>query len=787
MRALYLMLFREFWLLRGQALAIAIVIGGGVATLVMSLSTLDSLRLTQDAFYSQYRFSEVFVSLKRAPESVADILRSIEGVRHVETRVQASANLDIPGFPDPATGRILSLPDGRNAALNRLFLRTGRLPDPEHDNEVVISEAFAQAHGFQPGDSLSAVINGRFQELRITGVALSPEYIYQIRPGDLFPDYERFGVLWMNRTPLAAAFDMEGAFNDVVMTVSRDARMGDVLDRLDEILDKYGSLGSIDRADQISHRYLSLELNQLATMATVFPLIFLGVSAFLLNVVMTRLIRAQRSQIAILKAFGYSNLEVGLHYMRLVLLICILGLMLGFFGGGWLGREMSELYKDFFHFPFLEYRLGLDVAIIGSGVTVAAALTGTISALHRAFALPPAEAMRPEPPPVFRPTLVERIGAQRLFSQAARMVLRNIERRPFKALFSIVGIALACGILMVGRFQSAAIDLMLDVQFGLAQRDDLTVLLVEPASSNVLFELNSLEGVDRAEPFRSSPVILHSGYRSYRTAIQGLPQVGDLRRVLDMDLRAVELPPEGLLLTDFLGEQLGVREGDILQVEFLEGRREILDIAVAGLIKEYMGVSAYMEINGLNRILREGDVVSGAHLAIDDGQRSHILEYLKNTPLVAGVSDRRTAVDNFMEQMSGTVLIFAFFSTLLAASIAFGVVYNNARITLAERSRELATLRVMGFTKGEIVAILIGELALLTIMAIPPGFLIGWGLIGYLVQGLQSELYRIPIVTEPSMLAFAATVILISALVSGLIVARKLYHLDLIAVLKSGE
>jgi putative ABC transport system permease protein len=781
------MLFRELWLLRGQVLAIGVVIAGGVATLVMSLSTLESLRMTRDTFYRQNIFSDVFVSMTRAPESVADLLRSIEGVQHLETRVQASANLDIPEFPDPATALIVSLPDGRNAELNRLFIRSGRLPLPDRDSEVVVSEAFAEAHSFQQGDTFSAVINGRLHTLEISGIALSPEFIYQIRPGDLFPDYQRYGVLWMNRTPLAAAFDMEGAFNSVVLTLERGARQGDVLDRLDAFLDPYGSLGAIDRSDQISNRYLSEELNQLANLATIFPTIFLGVSAFLLNVVMTRLISSQRNQIAILKAFGHSNAEVGLHYTRLVLLVCLIGLFLGIAGGGFLGRQMAELYRDFFRFPYLEYRLGIQVVLIGAGVTVAAALAGTATALRRAMLLPPAEAMRPEPPPVFRPTVIERLGLQRFFSQSSRMILRNIERRPWKALLSVIGIAFACGILMVGRFQSAAIDYMLDVQFGLAQRDDLTVTFFEPTSSGARHDLQSLPGVYRVEPFRNASVILRSGHRSHRTAIQGLPPDGDLRRILDTELRRIDIPPQGLMLTDFLGEQLGVGPGDSLQVEFLEGRREILDIPVAGLVKEFMGVSAYMDLDGLNRVLKEGGVLSGAHLAVEDGYRNEVLARLKDSPRVAGVMDRRSAIINFLEQMAGTVLIFAFFSTILAGSIAFGVVYNNARIALAERSRELATLRVLGFTRAEIVSILLGELAILVMLAIPPGFLIGWVLIVYIVRGVESDLYRIPVVTEPAMFAFAATVVLVSGLLSGLVVARKLYRLDLVSVLKSSE
>jgi putative ABC transport system permease protein len=778
-------LWRELWNLRGQVLAISVVIAGGVSTLLMSLATLDSLTLTRDAFYRDYRFAEVFVSLKRAPESLRETIAAIPGVQQVETRVVAAVNLDIPDFADPATGVLVSLPE--RDGLNQLHLLAGRRPEPERDDETVVSQAFAAAHGFGPGAHLSAIIDGRLQRLTIVGIAVSPEYIYQIKPGDLFPDFARHGVLWMNREPLARAYDMDGAFNDLLLTLTRAARPKDVIERLDVLLEPYGGPGAIERSDQLSDRYLDAELEQLAGMARLIPGVFLGVAAFLLNVVLGRLIGAQRDQIAILKAFGYSAWQIGGHYVRWALVIILLGLVIGLGAGLWFGLAMAELYRGFFYFPYLEFSLRPQVIAVAVMVTLGAGLAGTLAAVHRAVRLPPAEAMQPEPPPRYRPTLVERFGLQRFLSQPTRMILRHIERRPFKSLLSILGIGLACGILMVGRFQEGALDYLIQVQYGLAQRDDLTVTFSEPTSRRVVLELGARPGVDRAEPTRQVAVRLRHANADQSTAIQGLEPDSRLRRILDDRLRVQRLPAEGLVLSDQLARLLGVGIGDQVEVEILEGRRERHRVVVAGLVREFTGLSAYMDLEALNRLLGEGEAVTGALLAVEPGARDRLVAELKAAPRVAGVTDRLTAIQSFMDSMTEIVLSFAFVSTLLAGSIAFGVVYNDARITLTERARELATLRVLGFSLGEITAILLGELALLTAIAIPVGFGIGWGLIALIVRGVESELYRIPLILEPSVFAFAASVILVAALLSGLLVARRLRRLDLVAVLKTRE
>ncbi|MDX1488486.1 MAG: FtsX-like permease family protein, partial [Acidiferrobacterales bacterium] len=413
MRAINHKLQRELWQMRGQAMAITLVIASGIATYVMSLSALDSLLLTRDIYYRDYRFAEVFASLKRAPESLASRIREIPGVARVETRVVASVTLDVAGFADPVSGLLISVPDFSEPLLDRLYLRQGRMVRPERDDEVLVHETFAQAHGLNTGDTLAAVINGRRKQLRIVGIALSPEYVYQLAPGSTVPDFKRFGVLWMVRTPLASAYDMESAFNNVTLTLAPRTQLEDVLDQLDTMLDRYGGQGAYGRKDQISHHFLAEELHQLETLATLFPIIFFGVAAFLLNVVVTRLIGQQREEIAALKAFGYSNLDVGLHYVKLVVVVVLIGILIGLAGGVWLGRSLSGVYMEFYRFPFLNYELRPVVVATAALISIGVAVLGTLRSVRAAAQLPPAQAMRPEPPGAYREALIERVGLKR--------------------------------------------------------------------------------------------------------------------------------------------------------------------------------------------------------------------------------------------------------------------------------------------------------------------------------------------------------------------------------------
>lgn len=787
MKALDRKLWRELWQLKSQAVAIVLVIVSGVAVHVMFGATLDALRQTRARYYQEYRFADVFAVLKRAPESLRERIAAIPGVAEVETRVVAAVNLEVTGFTEPITGRLVSIPDNREPRLNRLYLRQGRLTAADRDDEVIVSEAFAEAHRLEPGAKLRAVINGRRQTLTIVGTALSPEYIHQMRPGSIFPDYQRYGVLWMGRRTLGVAYGMEGAFNDVVVGLANPRAAPHVIDELDRLLTPYGGLGAHDREDQSSHRFLTEEFRQITLSATLFPILFLGVAVFLLNVVVTRLVGMQRDLIGTLKAFGYGNGEIALHYLKLALIIVVAGVAVGVGVGAWLGQRLAELYMEFFRFPFLDYHLTFPLVLGATLLNLGAASGGTAFALRAAFALRPAEAMRPEPPARYRATVVERLGLQRLLSQPNRMILRHIERRPLKSLLTVLGIALAGGITMAGRFQEATINHMVDVHYKLSQREDLAVTFVEPTSWPATGSLGSLPGVERVEVYRAVPVRLRFQHRSHRTVIKGVSPGGDLQRLLDAELRPIALPSDGVVLTDYLGESLGVRVGDRLIVEVLEGGRPVREIPVAGLVKEYLGVAGYMDLAGLNRLLREGSALSGAYLAVDDRERAELYRRLGDIPRIAGTAIHEQEIRNFHRTMQQTMLFFTFIATVFAVIIAFGVIYNSARIALTERSRELASLRVLGFTRAEISYILLGELGLLTLLAIPLGFGVGRGICALFVNGARSELYRIPLIIHPSTYAFAATVVLASALLTGWLVRRKLDRLDLIAVLKTRD
>ena len=773
--------------MRLQAMAIAMVMIGGIAIYVMSMTALESLTASRDYYYEQHHFADVFASLKRAPQTVEQQLAEIPGINRVETRVVAYVSVEVDGFSDPVSAHLLSLPIDNPGKLNQLYLDRGRLIDSKTDREIIVSKQFSAAHNLNPGDSISITINGRKRSLNIVGVAQSPEYIYQIAPGALFPDFKRYGVMWMSRNALASAYDMEGAFNNISVTVSRQRSIEDVIDRIDAILGDYGGIGAYQRKDQLSNRFLSEELSQLRTMATVFPAIFFGVSAFLINIVINRLISLQRQQIACLKAFGYSNLDVAVHYGKLVALIALLGLLGGAILGAWMGNGISVMYQEFFSLPFLVYRLDVKTIVSAGVISMGVALLGALVAVRQSVNLIPAEAMRPDLPITYNVSLSEKIGLDRLTSPPGRMILRHIERRPLRSLFTIVGIAASCGTLMIGGFQSAAIDHMVDLQFNLEQREDIRANFNESTARDSLYSLKNLAGVSHAEGFRSVPVELKYQHRNYRTSIQGLEPEGTLTELMDRNLNPITIPDNGIVMTEYLADLLNLQIGDMVEIHVLEGKRLTVSTQLVATAEQYLGANAYMSIRSLNRLLGDPEVVSGALLSIDPDLRYPIYDELKRMPQVAGIVERNSAIQSFYETFAETMVIYNFFSTLLGGSIAFGVVYNCMRITFSERSRELASLRVLGLQRREIAYILLGELFLLTLIAIPIGLLFGYSLCVYMASQFKTDLYRIPLLVDLNTYAFASSVILVASLLSAIIIWRNLNTLDIVSALKSKD
>lgn len=788
LRAIHRKVLRDVWHLRSQLLAVALVMACGIAMFVTLRSMHGWLRETMNGYYSAYRFGQVFAGARRVPDAVRSEIAALPGVAGVRVRVVMDVTVDLPGLPEPGTARLVGVPEQRTPIVNDLHLRVGRYLNGNRPNEVLASEAFARANGLSLGDSLAAVIHGRWQWLRIVGLALSPEFVYEIRGvGDIFPDNRRFGVLWIGERALASAFQMEGAFNDLALTLAPGASEPEVIGALDRVLQRYGGTGAYGREDHFSHLFLSSEIEETQVTSVMIPAIFLGVTAFLLHMVLARLVATQRDQIAVLKAFGYTNRSVAAHYLHLALVPVMLGAGLGTGLGVWLADELAQVYTRFFQFPVTGYRQDWSVAAAAFLVSGGAALAGAISTVRRAVRLPPAEAMRPEAPGEFRPGLVEQLGLQRLVPAAQRIILRNIERRPVKAVLSSVGIAFATSIMLVGWYMFDIMDVMKQIQFQEVQRYDLMVTFDTQQSARARWALDRLDGVTLVEPFRAVPVRLRAGSRMRRTSILGLEPGSTLQRLVDRRRASREVPRGGLLLSDILASRLGVTAGDTVTVEVLEGKRPVRQMVVASLSEDIIGSGVTMSLPALNALLGEGPTLSGAYLRVDPARKDSLFQVLKTTPAVSGVVVREAVVRGFEDTIAQSFMISITLMVLFACVIAGGVVYNGARVALSERGRELASLRVLGFTRQEVTRLLLGEQGILTLLGVPLGFLIGYGLVLLIAYRFESELFRIPLVVRRPTYVYTVAVVGAAAVASALAVRHRIRRLDLIAVLKTRE
>ena len=779
-------LVRDLWSLKTQVVSIALVIACGIGGFIGSFSTHGSLLWSRDNYYAGARFPHVFATAKRVPVSMLERIRGIPGVVEVEARVVREAQLSIPGVVPPMIARLIGQDFEHPPGMNRLTLTSGRWPAPGARGEVVVNERFLEARRLKLGDALSVLLNGKLERVTLVGTALSPEYIFATRGGGM-PDDEWFAVLWTDARALAAAFNMEGAFNSVLLRIAREASLDAVIEATDRILEPYGSLGAVARDDQVSHKIITQEINQQRIFGTVLPAIFLLVAGFILNVVLHRQVHAQRGEIAALKALGYDDRWIAWHYLKFASVIVLLGTLIGIGLGWWLGNGMTSLYTNLFHFPQFHYFMPPWLVLAGAAAALAAAFGGALAATRGILRLHAAEALRPPAPAEFRALLLERLGYAQLLTSAQRMILRNLERKPVRAATTIAGIAGSVAILIAGTFWGDSLEWFIDVQFNQVQRADVNVGFAEPLARGVRRELERLPGVSQAEVTRAIPVRLRAGHRSYRTGITGVEDDATLWRVFDAELREARPAPGGVLLTTRLAERLGVRPGDTVIAELLEGKRVKSALRVSGTVREMAGMNAWMRLEELNRLARESDLVSGAGLSVERAQENALLERLKEMPAAAVVIVNRGLVDTFRATSARNVMFFTTVLSVFAATIAVGVVYNNARIQLAERAWELASLRVLGFTRREVSVLLLGELAVEIALAIPLGFLAGFWLAALLIALMTQEVMEFPLVIFPSTYVYSGAVVVAAGIVSALIVRNRIDNLDLVAVLKTRE
>ena len=778
-------LWRDLWRLRIQCLTIALLVGCGIASFVAAVAAAASMVASRDAFYAEACLADVFVRVKSAPRAVLNQLRQLPQVVTADARITQDYRLQLPDSTEPVVARFVSVAFPHLEHLNQTKIRTGRLVEPGNAHEVVLGEAFAEAWGLQPGSTITAVINEHKSELRVVGIGVSPDFAWAADPRTGLPDPRHFGIVWMDETALAHATNLVGAFNEALIELGPLADQQETLQSVDRMLTAYGGLGAVMRAEQPSAKLVDQKIAQLSKLARTLPVIFLGIAAFLLSVLLSRIVATQREQIATLKALGFRTRELTLHYLEFAGVICCLGAVFGTALGIFAAHGLLLMYARYFKFSVFIFRFNAQAIIAATLVAFAAGMGATWRAVQRAVAIAPAEAMRPEPPPSYHATLADRFG--RSLPPVARLVLRDALRRPGRLLLSAGSLALATAIVVAGNVLGDSMDNVLRLQFEVSHREALTLAFDHALDGQAIRAVSHVPGVLFAEGERVVPVRLHAGRATRTSVLLGLAPSMQLHRLLDANAQPLPLPASGLSLSRVLAQSLGVRSGDTIDVEVLEADRRTLQVPVAALIDDLLGFSAYLDAFELGRLLNEGPRTNVALVAVDRRDIDAVTERLNACPYVASVTRPDFERALVRAEVGDVFTVMSMMLALFAAAIAVGVVYNNARIALETRSRDLATMRILGFTQGELAAVLLGEQAIQVVLGIGPGLLLGRQMGGLWLSTIDPELLRVPLTLAPASYVAAVCVVLLAALLSALAVRRQSDQLNLVAVLKARD
>lgn len=788
MTPLHRKLLRDLWRMKSQALAVALVLACGIGMLVMSVGMQGSLERARDRYYLNNGMADVQAQAVRAPRRLGAELAELPGVAALELRAVGQARISLPWVTEPLAAQLVSLPDDGLPRVNRPLLVAGRWPERNTQGEALVNEAFAQANGLTPGSRMDVVVRGQRQRLHLVGVANSPEFVFVSAPGEPFPQPARFGVLWMRQGQLERALDMHGAFNDVVLTLSDPAQDAPVRQALQDRLAAYGGMEPFGRDRMVSARFLTEELAQLGNMAATLPPIFLAVAAFLLNVTLSRLVATERANIGLLKAFGHSNGAVARHYAGMALLLGGMGLVLGMALGHVFGEWMSSIYRAVYRLPALPFQTDAHTWLLAFGVGLAAALAGALSAVAQAVRLTPAAALAPPSPPHFGGG-GQRGGTSWLgqLDPLTRIIIRRVVSAPRRSLSTLAGVALALSVLVVSQHFPAGIEKFLQVTFRVTKTQDATVTLTEAGGPTALHALARLPGVEAVEPFRAVAVSYHFNGRSVQDALVGMPAQPQLERLVQTGSEAVTLRGDGLVASRGLARQLHAQAGDVVRVEVTQGRRMQFDLKVVQVADLWVGSSGYTELTALGRLLQEPGRISGAHLRLQPDRTDAFNAAVAERPALAGLSHVRQAEASMRQTFSqGSGFMSTLFLTF-AGMMAAGVAYATASVTLAEQQRDLATLQVLGYTRWQVSYVMLGELALLTLLALPLGLWVGYGFALWLMGTMSNELFTFPMVVDPAAYARSALFVLATVAVCAAWVRRQVDKVDLVASLKSRE
>jgi putative ABC transport system permease protein len=776
-------LLREARASKGLILAITCLVAVGVMCYVYMQSAYNNLRTARDQYFAQCRLADFWIDVKKVPLAELDEIAAIPGVSEIHPRIQFLATVDLERSEYPLNAYVVSLPDERQTIINDIVLKRGGYFTERRENEVLVNDNFARKHGLHPGQWIRLILNNRREELFIVGTAISSEFVYLVSPGSLTPDPERFGVFYIKRTYAEEIFDMDGACNQITGLVAPEYREhpDEILQTIERRLDSYGVFAKTPRRDQPPTRFLNDEITGLGTFATIMPVIFLAVAALVLNVLMARLIDQQRVIIGTLKGLGYSSAQIFWHFTKFGGLIGLIGGLVGCFFGYRMAEFVTDLYHQFFEFPNLENHFYVPLYITGLIISLLCALIGSAQGAYSALKLRPAEAMRPKPPRQGRHVWIERFGFfwQRL-TFGWRMVLRNVIRNRLRSSVGLFAATMGAALLMTGFTLQYCIVYLIDFQFDKVMRSDVDLAFKDERGPDALDEARRLPGVDYAEPTLDVACEFFNGPYSRKGGITGLVQGARLTVPRDLAGLPIRIPDSGLAMTRKMAELLHLDVGDHVVIKPAKGLRTLRSVPVVEISDSYIGLSVYAEINFLSRLIDEEQALTGVQLAMDPRREAYKIFYreVKRVPALQAFNERASNVKNLMETLVNTQDIFIGLMTLFAGVIFFASLLNTSLIGLAERRREVATLRVVGYSPWQIGGYFLRESMIINVLGTLIGFPLGYGLVWYLTYVYDTEMFRFPLVVPPSVWIKTFALAIVFGLAAHVFVQREIHRMD---------
>ena len=767
----------------GVLLTVIAIIAVGAGSFIALRSAQRILETSKFAYYRNYHFGDFWIDLKKAPLPAVEKIADLPGVARVEPRIVFDVILDLPHVTQPLTGRLVSAPtDGFEDTINGICLVRGSGFSDDREEEIIISEAFAQAHKLDPGDRIGLILNRKQQSFIIAGTAISPEYVYMVRGGgDITPDPEHFGVLYAKRAYVEEILDFKDACNQITGLLAPDFRgnTDELLDRMERILEPYGVFSAIPRSLQASNRFLSDEINGLAATAAILPTIFLLVAALVLNILMNRLAERQRTVIGTLKALGYSNRQVLVHFLTFGIAIGIVGGLAGIGVGISMASGMIELYKTFFQFPNFVFNVYPDLLLIGTSISLLFAVGGTAKGVWSVLKLHPAEAMRQKPPERGGAIFLEKIPyLWRRLSFRSHMALRSLFRHPPRTLTGVIASALSSAIIFLTLVMYDSTYFLVDFQFTHIAHSDADISMRDERNLQALLEARSLPGVDYAEPTLAVVCDLQHQWRSRRISIVGLSENHRLITPMQKNLDPIEIPDEGLVMSQKLAEILGVTVGDQLRLTPVRGRRNEIQVTLAGISDSYFGLDCYADQQYLSRLVGEAAAVNSVQLTVDKSKTDRLYRKIKTLPNAQGLTVRADALHNIEKTLTETLSSTLGISFLFAGIIAFGSMLNGSMIEIGDRLREISTFRVLGYSSSKISGIFLRQNLTIYVLGLILAFPLGYGLSLLSAQAYNTELFRMPIVVRPTSIIFTIILTLFFVLFAQFFVYRTIGRLD---------